>query len=120
DSGDLRARAALGLLAAGIARIGDDSETLGTERFLGFFRHRMELLGIIALVGEIKSYDQLVLGIDGALGVVGHLMAVIGGAHQLGVGLAQDELFEIVAGQHFGLMLNLRTALLQGLYGASD
>ena len=48
----------------------------------------MKLLRVVAVIGEFKSHNQLVLRIDGALRIIGHLMAMMGRTHQFGVGLA--------------------------------
>src|SRR6266576_2302609 len=69
-------------------------------------RHRMELLLVVALVGQVESDDQLVLGIDRDLRIVSHLMA-LRRAHQLRIRLASDLLLEAFPSKLLSLALQL-------------
>jgi hypothetical protein len=72
----------------------------------------VKLLQIVALVGQIESDDEIMLGIDRNLRIVGHLMAARR-AHQPGLRLGQNLLLEPFPNQLFGLLLQFRAPGLQ-------
>ncbi|TKV70828.1 hypothetical protein FDV58_41305, partial [Bradyrhizobium elkanii] len=98
--------------AVGIAGIGNHAHLIDADRRLALQGHRMQLLQIVALVGQIEGNDQGMLGIDRDLRIVGHLMTARR-AHELGLRLAQDLLREPFLNQLFGLLLQLRPLSLQ-------
>src|SRR6266496_118078 len=72
----------------------------------------MQLLLIVALVGQIEGDDQLVLGIDHRLRVVGHLMTMRR-AHQLRLDLGRHHLLASERRQFPRLALKLRALRLE-------
>lgn len=64
------------MLAVRIAGISHHAHLIGANSLLALHRHRMKLLQIIALIGQLEGDDQLVLGIDRGLCVVGDRMAI--------------------------------------------
>src|SRR6266550_6531386 len=102
----------LAMLAVRIAGIGNDGHLIGSDRRLALQRHWMKLLQIVAVVGQLESNDQIMLGIDRNLRIVSYLMATRR-THELGLGFAQHLLLEPFPNQLFGLPLQLRALCRQ-------
>ncbi|MNE18383.1 hypothetical protein D3C80_1114170 [compost metagenome] len=92
-NGDRCLLAGLKLLAVGVAGIGSHGQGILFQLFFGGFSHWLELLTVVAILGDLVMQNQVMLGIHGALHVIGHTRS-LGRAHHAGIAFVGVELLQ--------------------------